>query len=58
MLEDKEDVLQEADSLHFKSTNHMAARIKVTEVMWVISPPTYWVRGGDSRVLFKPISIS
>jgi glyoxylate utilization-related uncharacterized protein len=44
MLEDREYILEEGDSFYFKSTKphgYTNKSDRVTEVMWVISPPTY-----------------
>jgi quercetin dioxygenase-like cupin family protein len=44
MIEDKEYFLEEEDSFYFKSTKphgYTNKSDRVTEVMWVISPPTY-----------------
>ena len=44
MIEDKEYILEEGDSFYFKSTKphgYTNKSDRVTEVMWVISPPTY-----------------
>lgn len=44
MIEDKEYILEDGDSFYFKSTKphgYTNKSDRVTEVMWVISPPTY-----------------
>ncbi len=43
-VEDKEYILEEGDSFYFKSTKphgYINKTDQVTEVIWVISPPTY-----------------